>query len=94
MLRPWQCGGRPPVRCSKAWDLSASSGPFEFGLYERRNQSYDFTHRFYGDLGYELGDPRQANALWDGLLLAGRSRESARLMRALNVAREPVPESC
>jgi len=64
--------------------------PFEIGHYAREGIGLMVSRTgFTGDLGYELWvDPAQAGALWDALLLAGRSRGIRPIgSRALNVAR-------
>ena len=64
--------------------------PFEIGYYATAGINLMVSRTGYtGDLGYELWvDPRQASALWDALLLAGRSRGIRPIgSRALNVAR-------
>jgi aminomethyltransferase len=64
--------------------------PFEIGYYTTGGINLMVSRTgFTGDLGYELWvDPGQASALWDALLLAGRSRGIRAIgSRALNVAR-------
>ena len=64
--------------------------PFEIGYYATAGINLMVSRTgFTGDLGYELWvDPGQASALWDALLLAGRSRGIRPIgSRALNVAR-------
>ncbi len=64
--------------------------PFEFGNFEVAGLPIMVSRTgFTGDLGYELWvDPQQANALWDALMSAGRSRGIRAIgSRALNIAR-------
>jgi glycine cleavage system T protein (aminomethyltransferase) len=64
--------------------------PFEIGSFFSDGIALVVSRTGYtGDLGYELWvDPGQAGALWDALLLAGRSRGIRPIgSRALNVAR-------
>jgi aminomethyltransferase len=64
--------------------------PFEIGFFASAGMELMISRTgFTGDLGYELWvDPAQAGALWDALLLAGRSRGIRPIgSRALNVAR-------
>jgi len=64
--------------------------PFEIGSFVSGQIALVVSRTGYtGDLGYELWvDPGQAAALWDALLLAGRSRGIRPIgSRALNVAR-------
>jgi len=64
--------------------------PFEIGSFVSGQIALLVSRTGYtGDLGYELWvDPGQAAALWDALLLAGRSRGIRPIgSRALNVAR-------
>lgn len=64
--------------------------PFEFGHFEAAGIPLMVSRTgFTGDLGYEVwADPRQANALWDALMAAGRSRGIRAIgSRALNMAR-------
>ncbi len=64
--------------------------PFEIGFYASAGIKLMVSRTgFTGDLGYELWvDPEQAGALWDALLIAGRSRGIRPIgSRALNVAR-------
>jgi aminomethyltransferase len=64
--------------------------PFEFGWFESHAMRIMVSRTgFTGDLGYELWvDPRQAVALWDVLMAAGRSRGIRAIgSRALNMVR-------
>lgn len=64
--------------------------PFEFGNFEAAGLRTMVSRTgFTGDLGYELWvAPQQANALWDALMSAGRSRGIRAIgSRALNIAR-------
>ncbi len=64
--------------------------PFEIGFYSTAGIELMVSRTgFTGDLGYELWvDPQQASALWDALLIAGRSRGIRAIgSRALNMAR-------
>jgi aminomethyltransferase len=64
--------------------------PFEIGFYTTADLRLMVSRTgFTGDLGYELWvDPQQANALWDALMVAGRSRGIRPIgSRALNIAR-------
>jgi aminomethyltransferase len=64
--------------------------PFEFGSFELDGKRVMVSRTgFTGDLGYELWvDPGHAVALWDALMLAGRSRGIRAIgSRALNMVR-------
>ena len=64
--------------------------PFEFGNFEAAGLRIMVSRTgFTGDLGYELWvEPQQASALWDALMVAGRSRGIRAIgSRALNIAR-------
>ena len=64
--------------------------PFEIAFFESAGIKLMISRTgFTGDLGYELWvDPGRAGALWDALMVAGRSRGIRPIgSRALNVAR-------
>ena len=83
-----------PTACSVLHKLGLAGverlKPFEFGWYESDGRRVMVSRTgFTGDLGYELWvDPAHAVALWDALMVAGRSRGIRAIgSRALNMVR-------
>ena len=83
-----------PTSCAvlKRWGLDGVENlkPFEIGHFMQGAHALSVSRTgFTGDLGYEVWmDPKAAEAVWDGLMEAGRSRGIRAIgSQALNIAR-------